>query len=269
MLFESIGFPVLVMAVVAGLLGLVITFIFKLFETKVDERVQKVIEALPGANCGACGFSGCAGYAEALCEGEVTDTTKCSVGGNDTAQEIAEILGVEAGAFEKKVAQVKCQGTSLHTKPRYKYTGTPTCAAANIVQQGPGSCIYGCLGFGDCKKACEYDAIEIVDGVARINKDRCVACNQCVLACPKRIIELIPYKADTHLVRCSNPLSGAFVRPKCDIGCIGCKRCEKACEYGAIEMKGDLAYIHQDKCVSCGACKEACPTKAITFGLTI
>lgn len=267
MLFESIGFPVAVMAIIAGILGLVITLIFKLFETKVDERVQEVTEALPGANCGACGFSGCAGYAEALCDGSVTDTTRCSVGGSDTAQEIASILGVETGSFEKKVAQVLCQGTCNHTKPRYKYTGTPTCAAANIVQQGPGSCIYGCLGFGDCKVACQYEAIEIIDGVARINKDRCVACNQCVLACPKKIIEMIPFKEETYQVRCSNPLSGAFVRPTCSIGCIGCQRCLKACQYEAISMKGDLAYIDQKKCVSCGECIKVCPTKSITYGL--
>lgn len=115
MLFESIGFPVAIMAIIAGILGLVITLIFKLFETKVDERVQEVTEALPGANCGACGFSGCAGYAEALCDGSETDTARCSVGGSDTATEIADILGVEAGSFEKKGS------SSLVSRDPYPY----------------------------------------------------------------------------------------------------------------------------------------------------
>lgn len=267
--FQSIGFPVMVMTLIAAALGIVITIVFKVFETETDTRVLAVTDILPGANCGACGYSGCSGYAEALCSGEEKSTNKCSVGGAPTALELANFLGVEGDSFEAKVAQVKCQGTPAHTKNRYQYKGTMTCSAANVVQQGPGSCIFSCIGFGDCTKVCDFDAIHVVDGVAVVNTDNCTGCNKCVQTCPKSVIQLVPKRSETYLVRCSNTLSGAFVRPNCDIGCIGCQRCVKACEQGAIEMNKDLAQIDQSKCIQCGACIEVCPTHAITHGLSV
>lgn len=261
--------PVVVMAIAALILGILITLVANKFHVPVDEKVSDLLVILPGANCGACGYSGCSGYAEALASGQEPNTSKCIPGGEGTAEEVSQYLGLAATDFTPKVAQVHCQGTSAHTQPRFEYNGNPTCKAASQVQMGPGSCVYGCLGYGDCKAVCEYDAIEILDGVARINPDNCVACGKCVTECPKSIIHMIPKVANAYQNRCSNPLLGPIVKKSCDIGCIGCQLCKRACKYDAITMKDSLAIIDQDKCVQCGECAKVCPSKSITMGLVI
>ncbi|WFF72135.1 RnfABCDGE type electron transport complex subunit B [Proteiniclasticum sp. QWL-01] len=267
--FNSIGLPILVMGLTALILGVLITVVSKKFAVPVDTRVEDILLILPGANCGGCGYSGCSGYAEALASGSDGVTTKCIPGGPDTAESLSEYLGKSGGNFVPTVAQVYCQGTSQHTKPRYEYNGTKTCKAANLVQNGPGSCVYGCIGFGDCKTVCEYDAIEVIDGVARIIPENCVACGKCVLECPKNIIHLVPKVENAYINRCSNPLLGPIVKKTCGIGCIGCTLCVRACKYDAIKMKDSLAIIDQDKCVQCGECIKVCPSKSITMGLVM
>ena len=264
---SNIGLPVLIMGATALILGALILVVSKYFALPADTKGEYLLVILPGANCGGCGYSGCAGYAEALASGEDTNLTKCIPGGADTVDEIAAYLGESGGDFVPTVAQVYCQGTSEHTKPRYEYNGIQTCKAANLVQMGPGSCVYGCLGFGDCEAVCEYDAIEIIDGVARIIPENCVSCGKCVLECPKNIIHTIPKVENAYINRCSNPLLGPIVRKTCDIGCIGCTLCVRACKYDAITMKDSLAIIDQDKCVQCGECIKVCPPKSITMGL--
>lgn len=264
---NSMGLPVLIMGVVALLLGVLITIVSKKFEIPQDPKVNDLTNILPGANCGGCGYSGCAGYAVALASGEDKVTTKCSVGGPDVAAEVAEYLGYTGGTFESKVAQVHCQGTKDHTSTRFDYDGTPTCANAHLVSGGPGKCTFGCLGFGDCQRACEFDAITMKNGVASIDPEKCTACGQCVLECPKKIIHLIPKHEKAYINRCSNPNPGVFVKRVCDIGCIGCTLCVKKCPVDAISMVDSLAVIDQYKCIKCGACRAVCPPKSITTGL--
>lgn len=266
---SSIGLPVLVMGLTALILGALIIVVAKKFQVPVDTRVEDLLVILPGANCGGCGYSGCSGYAEALASGEEPNTAKCIPGGPDTADAVAGYLGTKSEVFVPTVAQVYCQGSSEHTKPRYDYVGTKTCRAASLVQNGPGSCVYGCIGFGDCQASCEYDAIEVKDGLARIIPENCVACGACVRECPKNIIHLIPKVENAYINRCSNPLLGPIVKRTCDIGCIGCTLCVKTCPVNAIHMKDSLAIIDQDICIQCGACIKVCPPHSITMGLII
>ncbi len=252
---------------VALILGLVIVLIFKLFHTPKDEREAEILEVLPGVNCGGCGYSGCPGYAKALAEGSDTDISKCAPGGQEVVTALAEKLGLEAQAFVPKVAQVLCQGSCFHERQRYEYTGSDSCASAAGLFAGPGACMFSCIGLGDCKRACDYQAIEIIDDLARIDPERCIACGACVRVCPKEIIQMMPKYTDLFLVRCSNPLPGKDVKDKCDIGCIGCRACVRKCPFGAIDMVENRAVINQELCRHCGICQKTCPTQAITKGL--
>ncbi len=263
----DIMMPILVMGLLALALGVLITVVSNKFAVQEDQRTSEIIAILPGANCGGCGYSGCAGYAGALASGDEKNTSKCSVGGKDTAEAVSTYLGLSGGEFVPTVAQVHCQGSKEHTQPRFEYSGSPTCKAASLVHKGPGSCVYGCLGFGDCKVVCEFDAINIVDGLARIDPEKCTACGACVRECPKSIIHIIPKHKQAYVNRCSNPLPGAIVKKSCDIGCIGCTLCVKACPVNAISMKEGLAVIDQDICNRCGECIKVCPAKSITMGL--
>ena len=240
--------------------GLLLAYASKIFAVETDERLPLVVEALPGANCGGCGYPGCSGYAAAVVKGEAP-INACAAGGNACAAKIAEILGVKAEEVEPMMACVRCRG-GANAKKKYEYMGISDCLAASKVASGPLECSYGCLGLGTCVQACPYDAIEIVNGVALVHADKCVGCKKCVAACPRHIIELIPRNADVR-VACSSHEKGAALRQICNIGCIGCKLCEKACEFDAIHVQDNLASIDFSKCTHCGKCALACPRKLI------
>ncbi|MDO5733932.1 MAG: RnfABCDGE type electron transport complex subunit B [Eubacteriales bacterium] len=267
LLMQTVFTAVLVVGVLALILGLIIVLIFKLFHIPSDEREAEILECLPGVNCGGCGYSGCPGYAKALASGADSDISKCAPGGKEVIDQLAAKLGLEAAAFVPKVAQVLCQGSCYYERQRYEYNGSESCASAAGLFAGPGACMYSCIGLGDCKRACHYEAIEIIDDLARINPERCIACGACVGACPKGIIQMMPKYTDLFQVRCSNPLPGKEVRGKCDIGCIGCRICVKKCPFDAISMHENRAVINQELCRHCGICKKNCPTGAITKGL--
>ena len=234
----------------------------KKFAIEVDEKEAQILELLPGNNCGGCGYAGCAALAAAIAKGEAP-ANQCPVGGPAVATLLAEVLGEEAGESVHKVAFVKCAGTCDKAKQAYEYTGIEDCViASNMQNGGPKGCSYGCMGFGSCVKACPFDAIHVVDGIAVVDKEACKACGKCVAACPKHLIELAPYE-QKHLVQCNSQDKGKDVMSVCSGGCIGCKMCEKLCGVGAVKVENNIAHIDYDKCVDCGRCAEKCPKNII------
>ena len=228
---------------------------------KEDEKISEIRDCLPGANCGACGFTGCDGYAEAVVAGKC-EAHLCIPGGQSVASDIAKTLGVEVANVASYVAFVHCNGTCSATERRADYDGYRTCAAMNLVAGGPGSCKFGCLGCGDCAESCPVGAICIDDGIARVLSDRCIGCGKCKSACPKNIISMIP-KDSSVAVACSSRNKGIDTKKNCKVGCIGCGKCQKVCPESAITVKDNLAVIDYEKCISCGACFDACPIKCI------
>ena len=251
-----------IIAVIGLILGLFLGVAGEKFKVEVDEKEIAVREALPGNNWGGCGYAGCDGLAAAIAKGEA-EVSACPVGGEACAKKIGEIMGVSGGETKKMVAFVKCAGTCDKTKVDYEYFGVEDCKMLSFVPNGgPKTCNYGCLGYGSCVKACPFDAIHIVDGIAKVDKDKCKACKKCIAACPKNLIELVPYDAK-HLVQCSSKDKGVDVKKGCQVGCIGCKMCERVCEVNAITVVDNVAHIDTEKCTNCGKCAEKCPVKII------
>jgi RnfABCDGE-type electron transport complex B subunit len=252
-------YAVVVLGALGAVFGLLLAVAAKKFAVEVDEREALILEILPGANCGGCGFPGCAGYAAAIVKGEAKPNC-CASGGSAAAEKIGAIMGVEAGETEKSVALVKCSGFTGHAKKKFDYVGIDDCVAAMRLGggQGPNECPHGCLGFGTCVKACPFGAIQLRDGIARVDREKCVGCMNCAAACPKNIIVKVPFEADVT-VACSSAEKGAALRKYCDIGCIGCKICERTCQHDAIHVADNLAVIDYTKCVSCGQCAPKCP----------
>lgn len=258
---DGIMFPVLIVSVIGIISGIILTVAAKFMSVPVDERVTNIREVLPGANCGACGFAGCDEYASELVHSGVA-TNLCTPGGAAVSAQISELLGVDAQEVVAKRAVVRCVGTTKATRSVMDYQGPRTCAANNSFYQGGKSCSHGCLGYGDCVRVCQYDAIAIVDGVAVVDKDLCTACGMCVKLCPNHLIEIVPASSEIQ-VACSSHDKGGVVRKACSAGCIGCKKCEKTCEFDAIHVSDNLASIDPAKCTNCGKCVEVCPTKVI------
>ena len=232
------------------------------FKVKVDEKEEAVLAALPGNNCGGCGFAGCSGLAAAIAKGEAP-VNACPVGGEPVGKKIAEIMGVEAESSVKKVAFVACQGDCDKAKKDYDYYGIEDCRMMSFVPGGgPKSCNSGCLGFGTCTKVCPFDAIHVVNGVAVVDRDACKACGKCIEVCPKKLISLIPYDAKLA-VACSSADKGPVTMKACEVGCIGCGICVKNCPAQAVTVADFHASIDQEKCTGCGTCADKCPKKAI------
>ncbi len=253
--------PIAVCGIIGLIFAVLLSIASRVFEVKLDPTVDKVLSALPGANCGACGFPGCEGLANAIAKGEAPVNT-CPVGGATCAGKIAAILGVDAGSAEKMVANVLCQGDCDKTKIKYDYKGIESCSFASQISGGPKSCEFGCVGCASCVKACPFDAIEMVNGVAHVLKEKCKSCKICVGTCPKKIIEMVPYKSKVF-VKCKNTNMGKKVKEACGIGCIGCKICVKNCPKDTIAFENNLAHIVYEGCINCTICAQKCPTKAI------
>ncbi len=252
-------------AIMSGLglvFGVILSYAANVFHVETDPRVDEIRELLPGANCGACGLAGCDAYAAAIVA-EQAGVTLCTPGGSETAEKIAQVMGASVGlTASKKVAVVRCNGSNDKASEKYRYVGIDSCAAAALVFNGPKSCDYGCLGKADCQRACPFDAIDMLNGVAVVDPERCKGCENCVAACPKNLITM--QNPEKHyMVMCRNPLPGAAARKVCTVACIGCTKCVKVCPAGAIKMEGSLAVINPDLCTNCGRCLEACPTSAI------
>ena len=259
-----------------GLIGsLALYFIAKKFYVFEDPRVGQVEELLPGANCGGCGFPGCHGMADACVKERDASNSLgsllCPVGGADCMAKVASVLGVEASAADPKVAVVRCNGT-LECRPKVAvYDGAKSCAVANATFSGETGCAFGCIGLGDCTKACTFDAIHMnpETGLPEVDEDKCVACGACQKACPKLVIEIRKKNAAKTpavkrvWVECVNKDKGAVARKACASACIGCGKCQKTCKFEAITVENNLAWIDSDKCKACGMCVSECPTGAI------
>ncbi len=253
-------------------MAIVISYILgwanKAFHVEVDPRITSISECLPGANCGGCGYVGCGDYAEAVVEtGASVD--KCPVGGAACATAIAEVMGVQVGESFPQRPIIHCGAHTHEKKMMTEYRGEKTCRAVNMVA-GVQGCTYGCLGYGDCARACNYDAIHVIDGLATVDYEKCVGCGACGLVCPRNIITITPFKASKVLaVSCSNKDSGKDVMSVCEVGCIGCKACARVAPE-LISMEGGLSTIHYEKysreCAEdiLKAC-EKCPKSRLVF----
>ena len=253
---------------VIGLIGAVILVAASIFMyVPVDERVEQITGVLPGANCGACGCAGCADYAKNVVE-DGAPVNKCVPGGGAVAAQIAQIMGVEAGSSTPMKAVVACSGTCDKTGKKYEFQGIQSCLAVKGLYGGDGACKFGCMGYGDCTRACAFDAIHIVDGIAKVDRDKCTGCGACAAACPNAIISIIPEPVKNPnrprpVVLCQNKDKGADTRKACTAGCIGCMKCAKACKLEAITVENFLAKIDQEKCVGCYLCVKECPMGVI------
>ncbi len=246
--------------------GAALAIAAKKLAVETDPRESKVLEALPGANCGGCGYPGCAAYAAAVVSGGA-EVDRCPAGGDAVRIRIAEIMGVstDSAGRTRRIAFVKCLGDREACPERFSYDGIPDCRAANLVGGGHKSCRYGCLGLGTCVAACLFDAMHMSDsGLPVVDREKCVACGKCVEACPRGLIELFDEDIAVY-VACSSKDKGADVRKICKVGCIGCGICAKNCPASAITVADFLARVDQEKCTRCGICAEKCPTKCIVL----
>jgi electron transport complex protein RnfB len=262
---NSIVLSIIVLVVVGLIIGIMLGVAGKKLAVKTDEKVAAVRECLPGNNCGACGYPGCDGMAEAIATGKAP-VNGCPVGGAPVAEKVAKVMGVSAGESEKMVAFVKCSGTCDRTRTNYDYTGVQSCKMIPFIPGGGSKkCANGCFGFGDCVEACQFDAIHIVNGVAFVDRDKCTSCQACIKACPQHLIELVPWSDRKSIhVACSNTAKGKPVIEACDVGCIACRKCENSCPKDAIHVENNIAHIDYEKCVGCGICYQNCPRGTIT-----
>ncbi|PKN00794.1 MAG: hypothetical protein CVU77_08535 [Elusimicrobia bacterium HGW-Elusimicrobia-1] len=243
------------------LMGFGLAYAAKKFAVAVNPVEEEIIKLLPGANCGACGFAGCSGYAEALAAG-LAETGKCPVADADTNKKISAALGKEHSDTSRRTAVIFCGG-GPKCSDKFKYDGIEDCAVASGAFGGPKSCGYGCVCLGNCARICPFGAISYEKGgVPVIDEAKCTSCGLCVATCPKKIIHLVECKYRYHIL-CSSRDKGAVVRRICAPGCIGCGICVKQCPQNDIILSDNLASMKYDACDNCGICEAKCPTKSI------
>ena len=259
--FNDVLIPVAIFAGMGILLGLALAIASRVFAVKVDERIPQVTEALPGANCGGCGYSGCAALAEAIVKGEAMPSA-CNSCSAEGSRRIGEIMGIEVEESVPVHAHVMCSGNCHTARYKYRYEGAVDCIAAEKLGGGDKVCPNGCVGLGTCVAACKYDAIHVVEGLAVVDDAKCIGCGACSVICPKHLISMIPVSSK-YCVECRSVDNGAITRKQCDVGCISCKICEKNCPVGAITVTDFVATIDQNKCIGCGKCAAKCPRKII------
>jgi electron transport complex protein RnfB len=230
-----------------------------------DPRIDAVAGMLPGANCGACGFPGCRGFAEAAVGGQIAPA-KCTVANDEARSDIASYLGVDAGEAEKRVARLLCAGGSDVTHKRAEYVGIQSCAASVAVSGGGKGCVWGCVGFGDCAVACTFDAIYMNDvGLPVVDIEKCTACNDCVVACPLGLFTILPLDSKL-IVQCKSLLQGEDATDVCAVACNACGRCVVDAAPGLISMQNGLAVIDYSKIETANpAATSRCPTNAIAW----
>ena len=254
---------ILSMAILGALFALGLAFAHKTLKVDQDERVEKVDDLLPGADCGACGYAGCEAMAKAIVEGEIKPT-KCPVADEETYEKIADLMDISLQeAAGENVAVVLCRGGKEEAKSAGDYKGIETCEAANLVGTGGKVCSYGCLGFGDCVDVCDFEAIRMNENrLPEVIEENCTACGACVEACPRDLIEIHPVERSLF-VWCKSHDDGATARQACEVACIACTLCAKLCD--GVEMEDDLAVVNHEKTDTCDPGVEKCPTDAIAY----
>ncbi len=257
----NVIYAVLILGVLGCVFGLVLAIASKVFEVKQDPRLAEVLDCLPGANCGGCGYPGCSGCATAIVSGKAP-VNACPGNSGERTARIAAIMGIEVGSVERRVAFVRCNGGDRAGHKFEKYVGIDDCVGAmKIAGNGNLECAFGCLGLGSCVKACKFDAIHINEhGVAEVDREKCTHCMQCAAVCPRHVIVDMPY-AESILIPCANKEKGAQAKSHCAVSCIGCGLCERNCPSQAIVVKNNVARIDYDKCTACGICVAKCPRK--------
>lgn len=252
--------PALILLVLAMLFAIALAYLGKKLAVSRDERIDQVRDCLSGANCGACGYAGCDGFATALVEGKA-ELSSCNATSKEKKEEIAEILGLTDTGEATKVV-VCCHG-GQDAKDKYDYVGYGDCRSMELLAGGRKQCAWGCLGTGSCVDACQHHAVTVKQkGYSEVSLSKCISCGKCISVCPKKIIKRIPASA-TYYVACSNHQKGKEVRELCTKGCIACGICVKQCEVGAITIVDKLATIDYTKCINCGKCAAKCPQRCI------
>ncbi len=264
---STIIFTVITLSLLGIVSAVVLYFVAQKFKVFEDPRIDDVEAMLPGANCGGCGFAGCRGLADALVSMDDISKLYCPVGGNSTMSSVAQYLGKAAPEKEPMVAVVRCQGKPEHRAKVNSYDGASSCVISASLYMGDTGCQYGCLGLGDCAVVCNFGAIAVnpATGIPEVIDEKCTACEACVKACPKHIIELRKKgpKDKKIFVSCVSMDKGAVAKKACQVACIGCGKCLKTCPFEAITLDNNLAYIDPVKCKLCRKCVEVCPTAAI------
>lgn len=262
---------VLITIITLSLLGMfssvILYLIAQKFKVTEDPRIDEVQAVLPAANCGGCGFAGCRNFAEALVNAETLDGLNCPVGGKAVMTEAAGILGRVAVEADPMVAVVRCNGTPVHRHRSSVFNGPADCRISHGLYAGETDCAYGCMGLGDCVKACTFGAMymDTSTGLPVVLDEICVSCGLCVKACPRDIIELRKKaKKDRKIyVSCVNIDKGAAARRACKVACIACGKCVEVCKFEAITITRNVALIDSFKCTLCRKCVSVCPTSSI------
>jgi len=257
----QVWIPVMALGAIGVGCGALLAVAARFLAVQEDPRVAQATELLPGLNCGACGYAGCADYAKAIVQ-EGAAVNQCKPGASETVAALAAFMGVEASASDRQVAVVLCGGDAGKAKRKCLYNGVADCADAMLAGGGDKACLYGCIGLGTCARVCPVSAIEVKDQLAVVHPGLCMGCGQCVAACPRDLIKLVP--ADRHIhILCSSQDKGPAVKKVCTVGCIGCTLCFKTVEGKGIQMKGPLAVVDYEVALDNEQIIEKCPMKTI------
>lgn len=260
---KEIIIPSLILFALALVFGVILALASKKLAVVEDEKVIKIQGLLSGANCGACGYPGCAGFAVALAEGKA-DINSCTSTSLVNKEEIAQLIGGKVCSSDKNIVVDACCGGN-RCQNKYEYQGYGNCLSIELLAGGNKACPTGCMGMGSCVDVCAFDAIEVNElGFSEINHDKCTVCGQCVKVCPKNVLKILPSYAKIYIA-CSSRERGKAVSSVCSVGCIGCGLCARVCPEGAIVMEDNLPIIDYKKCIACGKCVEKCPTKVIKW----
>jgi Na+-translocating ferredoxin:NAD+ oxidoreductase RNF subunit RnfB len=253
---------VLILAIIGLIAGFFLAFAAKKFFVAKDPKELALLEALPGTNCGACGYPGCTAMSKAMAAGGIMPSA-CTVANEAAVAKLAEILGVSAVTMARKVARLTCGGDKEKCPSVADYSGPADCGVMAATSGAGKACTYGCMGGGSCVRVCMFDAMKMGEnGLPIIDESKCTACGLCVKACPRKLLRLIRQDRPVY-VACLSGDKGPVVRKICTVGCIACKICEKSCPDGAITVENFIATVDPEKCTSCNICVEKCPTKCI------